>query len=147
MIINLHGYPETNISTNLKFFIPNLNLDHGMVYEIGVTHLNFKLKDKTVIRGRNDLWMMTSGIIDTTLSNPSGSLLYFALDNRNQIQNICPNNISYFNVRQREFSYIDFHLKSCYDTTDLLITDCFLQLDIREKLGYGRFQPISTSYE
>ena len=148
MIVNLHGQLELKASRNLKFFIPNLNLDHGKLYEIGVTHLNFKFKDKSVIKGRNDLWMLTSNIIDTTLSNPNGSLLYIALDNRNQTQNTCPNNVSYFNIRHREFTYIDFHLRPCYDTvTDPFITNCFLQLDIREKLGYGRLQSVSSGYE
>ena len=148
MILNLHGNLDQKLSTNLQFYIPSLSLDNTKLYEIGLIHLNFKLKDKSIIKGRNDLWMVTSNIIDTTLCNPRGSLLYFALDNRLQIQNTCPNNISYFNIRHREFTYVNFHLMPCYDTlTDLFITHCFLQLNIREKTTYGRLQSISASYE
>ena len=122
----------------LTWFIPRLSLDRRFNYKIGLRHLNFEFLESSQTFDTNELFCLTSTLIDLSNRNPSQSLFTFGYDGNNPIFNIIPSIVSYHPVQLYEIDNSSFAIRRYFKETDIELRNIFLQLEILRVDAYGR---------
>ena len=138
MIINIIG--RKNRNGVLEYELPLLFLDRKFGYKIGLRHLNIEFQPNPLIKD-NELYALSSNLIDRSPHNTLQSLYNFAIVNRKSIQNWNTTSIIYHTLQLYEFSNATFQITKVFDERKTIdITNIFLQLEIVKLDAYGRLQ-------
>ena len=136
MLINLYGKNKRGI---LNYDFPAITLDQRFNYKIGVTSINFELRDHSDIRD-NELFCLVTNLVDLSVNNSFQSIVNLAYVHKRRIQNKQVTFVQYHSLNLYELQNSTFDLQRL--TTEKLceLNHLFIQLDIQRVDAYGRLQ-------
>ena len=120
-----------------KWQIPRLSLDRRFNYKVGVRHLNFSCLDSSQIYSQNELFCLSSALVDLSNRNPLQSLLTFAFD-LTPIKNVNPPIVSYHPIQLYELEDASFSIRNYFTDREIILRHIFINLEIRRVDPYGR---------
>ena len=142
MILNVYGRTEQN---QLIVDMPNIALDRRYRYQIGVHRVYFEIENSGIIqllRGNNDLLMISSNLVDRSAINPQQSIVYFDFSKRDKLmQSFCSLRVIFQPLQMYELANASFSV--CLlngQPVDVIFKQLFLQLEIKRSENYGWFQ-------
>ena len=127
MIINIH-FTEF-FDNKFVFDGPYLYLDPDCKYTVTLLHLNFHLDGNPISRD-NDLWALSTSLVDRSPANPYQSISYFTWSKSKLTQNFVPNTVVKYLLEVHQLENPQFEIKRIRDKTDLKIKGAFIQLEI-----------------
>ena len=138
MLIEFFGKVDSNGS--FSWYIPKLTLDRRFNYKVGLHHLNFKFLENTQNINRNELFCVTSNLVDLSSRNPFQSLFNFAVDGVDPISNIKPPIVTFHPVELYEIENSSFAIRNYFEDKEIKLSQIFLQVEILRLDSYGRIQ-------
>ena len=141
MILNVYGKTEQN---QLIVDMPNITLDRRSRYQIGVHRVFFEIENTgriQLLRGNNDLLLISSNLVDRSAINPQQSIVYFDFNKRDKlIQSFCSQSVIFQPLQMYELANASFNI--CLlsgQPVDWIFKQLFLQLEIKRSESYGWF--------
>ena len=123
-------------SGELQLTFPPITLDKRFNYKVCVRHLNFLAKDQF---DNNELFCLTSNLVDLSNRNPMQSLLSFNYDGKFPRQNINPVVLSYRSVQLYDLENVSLAIKKYQTDLEVPLEYLFVNLEIVRSDAYGRF--------
>jgi hypothetical protein len=136
MLINLYG---KNKRGNLNLDFPAITLDQRFNYKIGITSINFELRDHSEIRD-NELFYLVTNLVDLSVNNTFQSIVNLAYVHKRRIQNKQITFVQYHSLNLYELQNATFDLQRLYTEKNCELNHLFIQLDIQRVDAYGRIQ-------
>ena len=127
MIINIHF--DEFIDNKFIFDGPYLYLDPDCKYTVSLLHLNFNLDGNPISRD-NDLWALSSSLVDRSPANPYQSISYFTWTKSRLTQNFIPRSFVKYPLEVHQLENPQFEIRRIRDKTNLKIKSAFIQLEI-----------------
>ena len=127
MIINIHF--DEFIDNKFIFDGPYLYLDPDCKYTVSLLHLNFNLDGNPISRD-NDLWALSSSLVDRSPANPYQSISYFTWTKSRLTQNFIPCSFVEYPLEVHQLENPQFEIRRIRDKTNLKIKSAFIQLEI-----------------
>ena len=141
MILNIYGETDQN---QLNIQMPNITLDRRSRYQIGVHRVFFEIENIgriQLLRGNNDLLLISSNLVDRSAINPQQSIVYFDFNKRDKlIQSFCSQSVIFQPLQMYELANASFNI--CLlsgQPVDWIFKQLFLQLEIKRSESYGWF--------
>ena len=131
MIINLHFD-----SFNKNQFIyqgPYILLERNTQYQIAVRHINIDLKGSQITK-ENELWCLSSNLVDRSSTNQYQSISYFTLEKGRQSHNFIPASLVFYPLETHELENPYFKIRNITKEKQVNIEKAFIQLEIRKCL-------------
>ena len=138
MLIEFFGKDDSTGS--FSWYIPKLSLDRRFNYKVGLRHLNFEFLENTQNLNRNELFCLTSNLVDLSSRNPLQSLFNFAVDGVDPIFNIKPPIVTFHPVELYEIENSSFAIRNYFKDREIGLKQIFLQVEIIRLDSYGRIQ-------
>lgn len=136
MLLDIVGKIES--SGLFMLHIPRLTLDRRYNYKVGVRHLNFRFMNTRETPSHNELFCLSSSLIDLSNRNPLQSLLTFGHDGSFPISNIIPDIVSYYPIQLYELEDATFEIRNYFQETEARVSHIFIKLEILRIDAYGR---------
>jgi hypothetical protein len=136
MLINLYGKNKRGI---LNYDFPAITLDQRFNYKIGITSINFELRDHSDIRD-NELFCLVTNLVDLSVNNTFQSIVNLAYVHKRRIQNKQIDFARYHSLNLYELQNATFDLQRLQTEKICELNHIFIQLDIQRVDAYGRIQ-------
>lgn len=127
MIINFHF--DKFVDNQLIFDGPYIYLDPDCKFTVALLHMNFHLDGNPISRD-NDLWALSTSLVDRSPANPYQSISYFTWTKSRLTQDFIPSPVVKYPLEVHHLENPQFELKRIRDKTNLKIKGAFIQLEI-----------------
>ena len=94
MLLNFHF--DKFDKNNFVFEGPYIMLESDAKYKVGVRKIHVELSSANEIQNEDELWILSSNLIDQTPINPRQSLLYFKMKDFSKRVFISPISVAFY---------------------------------------------------
>ena len=135
MLLNIHV--ENFINDTFAFDGPYIMSDRETLYEVAVRQFFMELSSANEIQNENELWILSSNLVDQTPINPRQALLYFTMNEYSKRHFVNLPSFTFYPLEKHQLDFPRFWIKRISPETSIQgnLTKAFLQLEIRKNVG------------
>ena len=108
-------------------------LDRNSSYEIAVCHMHIELKSNQISKD-NDLWCLSTNLLDRSPANPIQAISYFTLRRGKLDHEIQPSPVVFYPLEVHQLENPYFLIQQVSKEKVIDIKNVFVQLEIRKCL-------------
>jgi len=127
MILNFHF---NNFNGNqFKFDGPYMMLDRDCHYQIAIRHFHIELSTNQITKD-NDLWVLSSNLVDRSPANTYQSISYFTLSRGKLNHDATPSPLVFYPLEIHQLDNPEFIIHRVNKDKQINIDHAFVQLEI-----------------
>jgi len=128
MILNLHF--ENFTKNNFNYDGIYLMLDRNCTYKIAVRHFHIELSSNQITK-ENDLWCLSTNLIDRSPTNTYQAISYFTLNRGKLNQKCSPSSVVFYSLETHQLENPQFLIQRISKEKQINIAHAFVQLEIK----------------
>jgi len=135
MIINLHfnEFRKNRCVPETLFVM----LERDVAYEMSVNHIHIELKSNQISKD-NELWCLSTNLIDRSTSNPLQAVSYFTLARGKLNYNVTHGPVASYPLDVHQLENTEFLFRRVTKEKILNIQQAFVQIEIKRCLESAR---------
>ena len=135
MILNLHF--ENFINDYFVYEGPYVMLERNCQYLVGIRKMHLELSTANKIQNEDELWAVSSNLVDQTPINPRQSLLYFKMKEFSKRQFFSSSSVTFYPLEKHQLDFPKFWIKrlSPENQPREYFIKAFIQLEITKNVG------------
>lgn len=129
MILNLHF--DNFTKNNFYYDGVYIMLDRNCTYQVAVRHLHIELPSNQITKD-NDLWCLSTNLIDRSPTNTYQAISYFTLGRGKLNHNCTPTSVLFYPLETHQLENPQFLIQRISKEKQINIEHVFVQLEIKK---------------
>ena len=109
-----------------------MTLNREYDYEICLRHIHIKLKTNQMNRRNDELWTLSTNLVDRSPSNPNSAISYFTTTKGQLHQDHLVPSVVFYPLETHHLERPTFNLQKIGQDQDIVIEFAYIQLEIRK---------------